>query len=247
MRNRRARSSRAVAVGLLLAGLFAGSARADNKYLEIPPKKEALASRAYRYANLSNAAAYAELDRRKIKYVRAKAPLPGVRAPIRLTGKIRGILIRSALPEDERKDSYFEILDARLALALDDLARILAHHDIVELVHFTMYRPAAKAVDPNKPQTRHPGGMAIDVGSLKKRDGRWLSVGSHWPARVGAKTCGKGARSIKNKRGRELRSILCEAADQRIFHYMLTPHFDAAHADHWHLEIKPEVKWFLVN
>jgi len=28
---------------------------------------------------------------------------------------------------------------------------------------------------------------------------------------------------------------------------MLTPHFDPAHADHLHLEIKPQVKWFLVN
>jgi hypothetical protein len=28
---------------------------------------------------------------------------------------------------------------------------------------------------------------------------------------------------------------------------MLSPHYDGAHADHWHLEIKPGVKWFLVN
>jgi hypothetical protein len=27
----------------------------------------------------------------------------------------------------------------------------------------------------------------------------------------------------------------------------LTPHFDQAHADHLHMEIKPGVKWFLIN
>jgi hypothetical protein len=42
-------------------------------------------------------------------------------------------------------------------------------------------------------------------------------------------------------------SILCEAADERLFHVMLTPHFNAAHRDHWHLEIKTDVKWFLVH
>jgi hypothetical protein len=42
-------------------------------------------------------------------------------------------------------------------------------------------------------------------------------------------------------------SILCETSDQRVFHYMLSPHFNDEHHDHFHLEIKPGVKWFLVN
>ena len=142
----------------------------------------------------------------------------------------------------------FEILDARLAIALDELCKLLAVHDVVELVHFTMYRPAgAKREDPNHPQTRHPGGMAIDLGALKKRNGDWLAIGPHWSAEIGAKTCGLDARKLTPRRAQELISILCETADQRIFHYMLSPHFDEAHHDHLHLEIKPGVRWFLVN
>ncbi len=236
-----------VLVPLVVIAL-AGGASASNKYLEIPPEKEAEASRAYRYANLTNDQAYAELDRRRVPYTQTKAPLPGVQAPIRFTGKVRGIDLHSVLPPDDRKSSYFEILDARLALALDDFLKVLAQHDVVEVVHYTMYRPpTSNPSDPKKPQTRHPGGMAVDIGALRKKNGLWLVVGSHWPAAIGARTCGAGMRKIKNRRGRELRSILCEAADQRIFHYMLTPHFDAAHHDHWHLEVKPAVKWFLVN
>ncbi len=230
------------------ATLCTSRADANNKYLEVPPQDESVRSPAYRHANLSDAAVITELDRRRIPYERAVAPLPGVRVAIRLTGSLHGVHIHSVLPEEERKDTPFELLDARLALALDDFARVLERHDIVELVHFTMYRPPTTTpVDAGKPQTRHPGGMAIDVGALKKRDGRWLSVGSHWPPSPGARTCGPNALPLKNPRGRELRSIVCEAADQRIFHYMLTPHFDSAHADHLHLELKPEVKWFLVN
>jgi hypothetical protein len=242
---------RRLATWLLLAGLglsTSGSAFGSNKYLEIPATEDVESSRAHHYANLSNAEAFAELGRRGIAYETATPPMPGVRAPIRLKGPLNGVWIHSSLPEPERATTPFEILDARLALALDDFTALLARHGIVEMVHFTMYRPAGtKTEDPNAPQSRHPGGMAIDVGGLKKRNGQWLAVGPQWPAQVGAQTCGRGARSLKSRAARELISIVCEASDLRIFHYMLTPHFDPAHADHLHLEIKAGVKWFLVN
>jgi hypothetical protein len=239
---------RALAVALTLAGSGLGPARASNKYLEVPAEREADTSPASRYANLTNQQALDELRRRKVSFTRANVDAPGVRLPIRLTGRLRGVLIHSVLPPEERKDTPFEVLDARLALALDDFCRILQTHDVVEVVHFTIYRPATDpSTDRLAPQTRHPGGLAIDVGALRKRSGEWLAVGPHWAAQIGAQTCGRGARELKNRKGRELISILCEASDQRVFHYMLTPHFNQAHADHVHLEIKPSVKWFLVN
>lgn len=235
-----------LAAALVLLG--AAPLSAANRYLEIPGAAVATRARAYHYANLTNDEAFGELDRRRIRYERVSDRMPGVRAPIRLRGKLHGVWIHSVLPPEKRKTTPFEILDARLALALDDFSRILSHHDVVEVVHFTMYRPAPDdREDPNSPQTRHPGGMAIDVGALKKKNGDWLAVGPHWPGLIGSQTCGEGARKLVSRRGRELISILCETADQRIFHYMLTPHFNAEHDDHWHLEIKPETEWFLVN
>lgn len=235
---------------LLIPALFGLSnvARASNPFLEIPKEAEAMGTRAHQYANLTNQEAFAELDRRGIAYSTVSPPPRGVRAPIRLEGPLRGVSIHGVLPAEQRARSVFEFMDARLALALDDFCELLARHDIVELVHMTIYRPAGKRPeDPDAPQTRHPGGMAIDVGALRKKNGRWLAVGPHWPASLGSKTCGIGARELKARPARELVSIVCEAADLRIFHYMLTPHFDKAHHDHLHLEIKPGVKWFLVN
>lgn len=235
-----------MAVAALTAS--AGPTRASNKYLEIPPASEAATSPASTYANLTNQQALDELVRRGIHFTRTNVAAPGVRLPIRLSGRLHGVFIHSVLPPEERQDTPFEILDARLALALDDFCRILHTHDIVEVVHFTIYRPATDpSTDRLAPQTRHPGGLAIDVGALRKRSGEWLAVGPHWASQIGAQTCGRGARELKNRKGRELMSILCEASDQRVFHYMLTPHFNEAHADHVHLEIKPKVKWFLVN
>ncbi len=171
-----------------------------------------------------------------------------MRLPIRLTGPLQGVWIHSVLPPERRADSMFEILDGRLALALDDFARILAAHDVVELVHFTMYRPPTETpLSPRTPQVRHPAGLAIDLGAVRFADGEWLSVGVHWAPLLGARTCGAQARRLDHRKGRELRSIICEAADLRLFHYALTPHYDDPHADHIHLEIRPGTRTFLVR
>ncbi|HEX4477889.1 MAG TPA: extensin family protein [Polyangiaceae bacterium] len=216
--------------------------------LEIPPPEVLAASPAHHYANLTNDEALAELARRHIAFVRVTEGAAGVRLPIRLRGALHGVSVHSSLPQAERDTTPFEILDARLALALDDFCAILSNHDVVELVHFTMYRPS----DPHPVETgtgplRHPGGMAIDVGALRKRSGALMSVAPHWPPSIGAKTCGPGARRLPTRRGRELMSILCEAADSRLFSAMLTPHFNRAHHDHFHLELTPDVKWFMVR
>ena len=97
------------------------------------------------------------------------------------------------------------------------------------------------------PGTRHPAGLAIDVAMLHKRDGRWLSVQRDFHGRVGAKTCGEGAPVPESPDARELHALVCESSDLELFTYVLTPDYNAAHADHFHMEIKPGVRWFLYH
>jgi hypothetical protein len=214
---------------------------------ELPPKSVADTSPASRYARLGREEALAELRRRGIAFEEVE-DAPGVMAPIRLEGPLHGVEIHSSLPREQRKTTPFEILDARLALALDDFAAVLGNHDVVELIHFTMYRPNDD-VHEGTPDVRprHPGGMAIDVGGLRKRNGARLTVVAHWPPGIGQKTCGPTARKLPARRGRELESIICEARDLRLFHAILTPHYNRAHHDHLHLEIKADTAWFLVH
>ncbi|MDX2052501.1 MAG: extensin family protein [Polyangiaceae bacterium] len=218
-----------------------------NKFLAIPELDLATRVPAYRYANMTNEEVERELSLRGIRYHQPTPTPSTVRFPIRLDAPLHGVTIHSALPAEERADTPFEILDGRLALALDDFCEILERHDVVEVVHFTMYRPAPEQAATDAEATRHPAGLAIDVGALRKRTGHWLAVGPSWSASIGSQTCGTGARALADRSGREILSIVCEAADQQIFHYMLTPHFNEAHRDHLHLEIKPGVKWFLYN
>lgn len=418
---------RAAAAALAVAwcGMSGAAHAAGSPFLEASDPAEAMRSPAYRYANMTNEEAFAELDRRHILYVREK-PTFGVRAPIRLTGRLHGVHVHSSLPPEQRPSTPFEILDARLALAIDDFCAILERHDVDELVHYTMYRPnvpppgaapatgsaavagkdgpksaparkaggAKRRVEPKgstpalgkgqkpggkttagtrsrarqksgaddvwdplepkegfgeealvaldddalgaliadalahehghelgphhghdhgaiedgvddlakaatggrrapgkaggatpaaskptavprtarrttsalrrppprdaeaersthrnwaPPGTRHPAGLAIDLGGIRKRDGRWLSVAGHFDGKIGQRTCGVGAPVPVSAEARELRAIVCEARSAGVFTYALTPNFDADHVDHVHFEIKPGVTWFLFH
>lgn len=357
------------------------AARADSPFLVLPEPGVGEQRAAYRYANMSDEEALSELDRRGVLYARVEKPLPGVRVPIRLTGRLHGVYFHSALPPEQRTDSPFEILDARMALALDDFAALLEQHDIDEVVHFSMYRPngphpshAARAQRANKPAqspkpavspqkpgpalrgkaglenkatpkapegtkqkettktqpkqpeivgappkaasghprsktnskhqntknikntksaktpkiqpiikpipkksnpielavapapapkpaskaqqmprtswappgTRHPAGLAIDIGLLHKRDGRWLSVRSHFQGHIGDRACA-GDSSAMDASTRDIRAVACQAMDRGLFTYILTPNYNAAHADHYHMEIKPGVRWYMIH
>jgi hypothetical protein len=198
---------------------------------------------AYHYANASDDEVRTWIAHRKLPFTEVHDAGPGVRLPGRLTGSLRGVWIHGT-DRAHAAESTYEILDGRLALALDDFCAVLAEHRIVELVHFTMFRPSRGAT---QPLTRHPGALAIDVGLLKFADGTWLRVKHDFEPAVGSRTCGPSATRPHSEAGQLLQSIVCETRERGIFHYALTPHFDAAHADHVHFEIKPGVKWFLYN
>jgi hypothetical protein len=102
---------------------------------------------------------------------------------------------------------------------------------------------------PSEGQTtsRHPAGLAIDVGTLVKTGGERLVVARHFGGRIGAQTCGEKVPVPAADEARELRAIVCEAAAARLFTFMLTPNYNAAHRDHLHLEIKAGAPWVLTH
>jgi len=193
------------------------------------------------YASLDRARCEAELVRRRISFTRV-GEARGVIAPLRLTGPLSGVTFRSNLPASKSRTSPYDIYDCRLVLALDDFARILAKHDIVEVVHLSVYRPVSKKVALKGAGRRHGGALAIDAALFKTRDGRTLSVEKDFqPRRIGARPCpAPDSASV-------LRKIACEAHEARLFNVLLTPHYNRAHRNHFHLEVTAGVRWTLVR
>jgi hypothetical protein len=201
---------------------------------------------AVRYGALSPRDCEAELKARKIAFDRDSAP--GVVAPVRLRGRLHGVEFRTDLPEAQRATSPYEIADCRLVLALDDFAQILSAHDIVQVRHYSMYRPPPKSWPEDKPGTRHNGALALDAATFTTSDGAKLVVDKDFHGRIDAKTCGDGAApNPVTPQATELRKILCEAVDAHLFNVVLTPNYNREHHNHFHLEVTAGVKWFLVH
>ncbi len=196
---------------------------------------------ASRYAGLDRVRCEAELVRRQIAFTRV-GEARGVVAPLRLNGPLSGVTFRSNLPASVSRTSPYDIYDCRLVLALDDFARVLARYDIVEVVHLSVYRPVSKKVVLKGAGRRHSGALAIDAALFKTRSGRTLSVEKDFhPRRIGARPCPAPASAS------ELRKIACEANDARLFNVLLTPDYNRAHRNHFHMEVTAGVRWTLVR
>jgi hypothetical protein len=202
---------------------------------------------ARRYADLDRDGCEAQLAQRGISFVRVEEAR-GVLAPVRLSGPMHGVSFHSGVPPAQRASSLWEIVDCRLALALDDFASQLSAHDVVDVLHFSIYRPPSASWPADRIASRHPGALAIDAASFTKRDGTKLEVERDFHGHIGAATCGSNASpSPATDEALELRQIFCDAADARLFNVALTPDYNWAHRNHFHLEVAAGAKWSMVR
>ena len=220
-------------------------AQAGNPFCYVPAAPET--TRAYQYAAMSDALCFAELHERKVPFERAEVSrriAKHVQAPIRLTGPVHGVRYLQTYREGMDPKAPSTIMDCRLALAIDDLSRILSRENVVEVQYMSLYRTGHY-----KPGVRHPAGRAIDVATAKKKDGTVFSVHKHFFGRTGAQTCGKGAaKPRRNHPGAFFwRRVSCELDNQRVFNLVLTPNYNWGHRDHLHLEVRSGISWYLTQ
>jgi len=222
-------------LALLALGLvFPTPARAvaDSSYLRpLPEPNVTKTSRASRWAGLGGPQCLAEVARRKLGVTRYRGAAVGVQTPVRVTAVIGGV--RFVTPGAK---SPYGILDCRLALALADLAAILERHGVVEVRVDNMYRPHAHLPGKKKP-SQHSYGLAIDMTRLKRADGSELVVERDFQGALGEPVCGENARGELPSEASALRDLICDVARAGTFHHILTPNHDAAHHDHFHLDI----------
>jgi hypothetical protein len=236
------RASLLAVAALLIAAPAFGLRRPRVKYQD--PRQQRPSAR---YAAMSKAACHKALTARKIGF--ALAPKSrGVLAPVRLTGDVGGVLFRTDAPAAERAVSPAEVYDCRLVLALHDWSKVLVAHGIDEVRIMTAWRPPPASWPDGKVAKRHPGGLAVDVKRFGKKLAagekvkRWISVEADFRGKIGGQVCGVPGLP---KDSSTLRALVCEARDRRLFTSILTPSYDRAHKDHFHVEVRPAVEWSL--
>jgi hypothetical protein len=208
-----------------------GETRVASYRAPLPATHVTKSSPASRWASLSATQCWAEVTRRKLGVTRAKGAAGGVSLPVRVTGAIEGI--RFLTPG---KKSPYGLLDCRLAVALADLAVVLKRHGVVSVQVDNMYRPRAHLPGKKKP-SQHAYGLAIDLTRLKRADGTELIVERDFEGQIGEPVCGESARAGLGAEASALRDLICDVARSGTFHHILTPNHDAAHRDHFHLDI----------
>ena len=239
--------SRAALAIALVAMVGTAEAGRKRKYTRhVTSTVDATGTAAYRYGQMTAAECEAELATREIPFI--AEPSLGVLSGVRLTGPLHGVTFRTTEPADRRATSRWEIGDCRLVLALDDMSAVLEAHGIVEVVHYSMYRPPEKSWPADKPATRHAGALALDAAKFIDREGVVYDVDDDFSGRIGARTCGPKAKPRNpTAKALMLRAILCETVAKRLFNVVLTPNHNRPHKNHFHLEVTAGVSWFIVD
>ncbi len=198
----------------------------------LPSGASSKLSRASRAAGLAPGQCLAELARRKLAVKRWKGFAIGVATPVRLTGPIAGV--RFVSPGGK---SPYGVLDCRLAIVLSELAEVLVRHNVVEAWVDNMYRPRAH-LPGKKKASQHSYGLAVDMTRFRLADGEELIVERDFMGTLGEAACGAEARAQGlEPKAVQLRSLICDVARSELFHHILTPNHNAAHRDHFHLDI----------
>ena len=166
-----------------------------------------------------------ELDARKVAW--KKASRPGIALPVELTGAVGGITLTS---EDHRL-----VIDCSLAVSLDEAGRYFKQLGITKATFSSAY--SRRNVRGTNRPSKHSFGLAIDVHTFAGPDIGTLRVDRDYEQGLGDEVDCIGQPMTQG--GAILKILQCQLVRSGLFHLVLSPDFDDAHHDHFHLEALP--------
>jgi hypothetical protein len=167
----------------------------------------------------------AELDARHISW--KKAARPGIAIAVEITGPIGGIELTS---EDQPL-----VIDCSLAVSLDEAGRYLRALGIAKATFSSAY--SRRNVRGTNRPSKHSYGLAIDVHTFSGPELGTLRVDRDYEPGLGDEVDCVGEPLTQG--GAILKILQCQLVRSGLFHLVLSPDYDDAHHDHFHLEAKP--------
>jgi hypothetical protein len=118
-----------------------------------------------------------------------------------------------------------------LALAIHQLTQLLAEYDIVAVGHIGTYNCRGIRSDDGSINqlSQHGLGRAIDLKWFRNSNGQTFDVEDHWEHGV--------TRNFRSAEGELLYELGQEMFRRGLFNIILTPEFNAAHDNHFHVDL----------
>ncbi|MDQ3300780.1 MAG: extensin family protein [Myxococcota bacterium] len=167
----------------------------------------------------------AELDRRGVAWKPAKRA--GVAHGVEIIGSLGGVTLSAS--------GQPLVIDCSLAVSLDEAGRYLRELG-VEQATFSSAYSRRNVRGTNRP-SKHSYGLAIDVHTFNGTNLGTLRVDRDYEQGLGDDVDCVGRPLTQG--GAVMKILQCQLARSGLFHLVLSPDFDDAHHDHFHLEVKP--------
>jgi len=161
----------------------------------------------------------------------------GVADPVTVTTPINGMVHRY-VSNDTPRETFF--MDCSLALSLARAASHFRRHDIVEVADIGVYnyRCIGGGTPPDCPNgiSQHAYAKAIDLAGFTDKNGEFYSVNDDWVIDPDGNTC---SAATENDKDAFLHQLICELKADRVWNIVLTPNYNDAHRNHFHVDLTP--------
>jgi hypothetical protein len=144
--------------------------------------------------------------------------------PVRLYSPVNGVDYRYVSNEAPTP----LLVSCDLAVALHALGTLLQSKDAIEVAHLGTYN--CRVISGTDTLSQHAFGYAIDLAGFTLEGGEYLSVYEHWEDGVG---------NPVTFEGQWLKDLTDQRHNQGIFNIILTPEYNDAHDDHFHVDLTP--------
>ena len=144
--------------------------------------------------------------------------------PIRVASPINGVFYRYYSYDSPGT----MLMSCDLAVALHQLGDILHRYDITDVRHIGTFN--CRKIAGTSKLSQHAHGLAIDIYGFEKANGDDYIVKRDWE---------QDTDNPQTPRGQVLYEIAHAMHDEHVFNIVLTPNYNADHANHFHVDLTP--------
>ena len=175
-------------------------------------------------AHANDKSCYAELEARGVGFKKTKRS--GIAQAVEISGALGGVEVagQGAL-----------VIDCSLAVSLAEAGRYLRALGVEKATYSSAY--SRRNVRGTNRPSKHSYGLAIDVSGFSGSELGTMKVAHDYEQGLGDAVDCLGTPATQA--GAVLKVLQCQLVRSGLFHLVLSPDYDDAHHDHFHLEVKP--------